>query len=142
METLIQKGRLQNDPLRFPIAAEQVFLRAFYKVALDLVLKITSQKAAPVVVPPEEWRRIAAGMAQASAASLGNITRRMGFRNGLLVLAGLLIALGAGAGVGWWWRGAVPVVIGVRAGADRCEDGADGSRLGWIPVWERPPPTK
>jgi hypothetical protein len=139
METLIQRGRLQNDPLRFPIAAEQVFLRAFHQVALDLVLRITSQRVAPVVVPDQEWRRIAVEMSRAGATSLDRMTRRMGFRNGLFVLAALLIALAAGACGGWWWRGAVPVVIGTRAGADRCEDRMDGSRLCWIPVFERGP---
>jgi hypothetical protein len=121
METLIQKGRLQNDPLRFPIVAEQVFLRAFYKVALDLVLKITSQRMAPVVVPDQEWRRIAAEMGRASAASLGSLSRRRGFRDALLVVAGLFIALGAGTCGGWWWRGDPPAL--------QCQDQADGSRV-------------
>jgi hypothetical protein len=44
-----------------------------------------------------------------------------------------------GAG-GWWSRGAVPALIGVRAETDQCQNRPDGSRLCWIPIFERLPP--
>jgi hypothetical protein len=32
------------------------------------------------------------------------------------------------------------MLAGVRAGAEKCDDRADGSRLCWIPVFEKLPP--
>jgi hypothetical protein len=61
-------------------------------------------------------------------------------RAGIAIGIGVALLFGAvGAAGGWWSRGAVPVVVGMRAGADQCENRADGSRLCWIPVFERPP---
>lgn len=51
----------------------------------------------------------------------------------------LALALAGGA-AGYYGRGEVPSIAGVRAGADRCQDRADGSRLCWIPVFERQAP--
>ena len=54
---------------------------------------------------------------------------------------GLVLAVGAGIGVGWWYRGDTHIVAGVTGGAPRCDDNSDGSRLCWIPVyeWTAPP---
>jgi hypothetical protein len=61
-----------------------------------------------------------------------------------VALAGTL-AVGAGIGVGvseWRHLGnavPAPVVAGVTGGTNKCEDHPDGSRLCWIPVWQRLP---
>jgi hypothetical protein len=61
-------------------------------------------------------------------------------RGGIAIGVAVALVFGAACGgVGWWWRGVVPAVVGTRAGADRCEDRTDGSRLCWIPVFERGP---
>ena len=54
------------------------------------------------------------------------------------VVVALLFGALCGAG-GWWYRGAAPVLVGMRAGADKCDDRSNGSRLCWIPVFERLP---
>jgi hypothetical protein len=125
MDQMIQRGRLQNDPLRFPIAAEQAFLRAFYQVALDLLHKITTQQAASLPVPG----RAAIDTTNAGAARIPRTSRRPGWRTALRVAAGLAVALGIGAVGGWWWRGSVLTVISGNVTAQNCEHKPDGSVL-------------
>ena len=61
-------------------------------------------------------------------------------RAGIAIGVAMAILFGAACGAGGWWcRGAAPVLIGVRAGADKCADRVDGSRLCWIPMFERLP---
>jgi hypothetical protein len=61
----------------------------------------------------------------------------------VLIAVCLLFAIAVGAAAfGYGLRGAVPQLVGVRAGAEQCRDQSDGARLCWIPVWERLPPTK
>jgi hypothetical protein len=50
-----------------------------------------------------------------------------------------LVTIISAFGGGYWYRGAVPLLVGVRAGTEKCEDRPDGSRLCWIPVFERLP---
>jgi hypothetical protein len=69
-----------------------------------------------------------------------DVVRTTGWRN-VLIGAGLLVAaVLIGAGGGYWFRGEALVLVGVRAGAEHCEDRSGGSRLCWIPVFERLPP--
>ena len=63
----------------------------------------------------------------------------MKWGNVLIGVAIVVLALLIGAGGGYWFRGAAPALVGVRAGADKCDDRPDGSRLCWIPVFERLP---
>ncbi len=42
-------------------------------------------------------------------------------------------SLGIGGG---WYRGDVPALAGLSAGANKCGDRPDGNRLYWISVWE------
>ncbi len=59
---------------------------------------------------------------------------------GMAVMALVVLSIASAAfGAGWWYRGNVPVLAGIRAGIDRCDDHADGSRICWIPIYERPP---
>jgi hypothetical protein len=52
----------------------------------------------------------------------------------------LLLMFAMGFGTRWWITPAGPPVAGVTAGTEKCEDRPDGSRLCWIPVWQRLPP--
>jgi hypothetical protein len=55
----------------------------------------------------------------------------------------VLVAIVLGFGAGWLYRGDLPTIAGLSAGANKCQDRPDGSRLCWIPVWEeRLPPGK
>jgi hypothetical protein len=58
---------------------------------------------------------------------------------GALLLAA---AFGAGCGYMYWRTPTLPVVAGITGGTSHCDDRPDGSRLCWIPVFERPPPEK
>ena len=53
------------------------------------------------------------------------------------VLFGGLCAVG-----GYLYHGAAPVIAGVSAGAQQCQDQQGGGRICWIPVWERLPPAR
>jgi hypothetical protein len=140
MDRLIQMGDLQNDPIRHPIRALSVHLGALYKLTLDSSQTLARQieEAHPVTDDDLIRRAVAQGVSDWGSHAV----RRMGWMN-IVIGAGMLTAaLLVGAGSGYWLHGAVPVLVGVHAGAERCEDRADGSRLCWIPVFERLPPAK
>lgn len=62
-------------------------------------------------------------------------------RAGIAIGVGVSLLFGAiCGGAGWWYRGYVPTLAGISAGAGNCTDRADGSRLCWIPIWEKVPP--
>lgn len=44
-------------------------------------------------------------------------------------VAGALLFGGLCVAGGYWFRGAVPLLAGLRAGAQQCQDRPDGSRL-------------
>ena len=61
-------------------------------------------------------------------------------RKAIAISVAATVLFGAACGIGgWWYRGDGPVLVGVRAGAEQCQDQKDGSRLCWIPVYERLP---
>ena len=75
----------------------------------------------------------------------GTLLHRRTQFNRATIAIGVGVALlfgGLCAGGGWWSWGVLPAVVGVRAGAGRCDDRPDGSRLCWVSMWERLPPTK
>jgi hypothetical protein len=129
MDRLVRLGNLQNDPIRHPIQALSVHLGAFSKLI----------EAARRPVGDEDIRRLT------SSAGAGDQTPdrwwRVNRRTMLIGVATLMMGFLAGTVTGYWLRGAVPVLVGVHAGAERCEDRPDGSRLCWIPVYERLPAT-
>ena len=59
------------------------------------------------------------------------------------IVIGVLVALamgGLGFAAGWFGRGDAPgnpTMAGITGGTSQCEDRPDGSRLCWIPVFER-----
>ena len=64
-------------------------------------------------------------------------------RAGIAIGVGVALLFGAACGAGGWFaRGDVPALAGVHAGAERCQDQANGGRLCWIPIWERLPTSK
>lgn len=141
MERLIQLGGLQHDPLRHPIRALSVHLDAF------------SVQAGSVVQALD--RVIAAQQGQMTVADVRALTKAAGITAGNEVVAaidrvviqrlrwwfvgaaaGLVVAVGAGFAVGWWWRGAVVSIADISAVSEHCEDRPDGGRLCWIPMWQ------
>ncbi len=141
---LVQMGALQDDPIRYPIQALSVHLEALYKVTLtgsqtlakQIQASVQSDDLAKPSVPDDDLRRAHVHGLPARAAGIVAVP---GTRNTLIGAGMLAAALLAGAAGGYWFRGAAPVVAGAHAGAVRCDDRPDGSRLCWIPVWERLP---
>jgi hypothetical protein len=94
----------------------------------------------------ETAERIAGGAIAAKAAgelprAIDRLTRERDKWRTLFTAAGALGLLLAGFGMGWWDRGPHQIVAGVSGGTPRCDPAIlDGSRLCWIPVYERPPP--
>jgi hypothetical protein len=65
----------------------------------------------------------------------------MSVRTILLAAGMLVVAFLIGAGSGYWFRGTAPFIIGVRAAPEKCTDRDDGSRVCYIPIYERLPRT-
>jgi hypothetical protein len=128
-----------GDPMAQALAAQSVMLGAMHRLFIDGTLQLAHHiEDGKRPIHPDEMRR---AVVQGISGYAAGAVQRLGVRN-LLIGTGLLLAtLLVGAGGGYWFRGAVPVLVGVNAGAEKCDDRADGSRLCWIPVWERLPPT-
>jgi len=131
LDRAIQVGGLQNDPLRHTVHALSVHLIALHKVLLGFGAEVD---AARQLVRDDILR---VGTPQSTAVEIPATTSKL--RDALLVAALLVAALLIGAGAGYWFRGAVPFVVGMHAAPEKCDDRPDGSRLCWIPVWERMP---
>jgi hypothetical protein len=87
----------------------------------------------------EELRRAVIGGIASYAQPIIQATNRWTALVGALALTGTL-AVGFGLGYAVRWRTAPappPTVAGLTANTHKCEDREDGSRLCWIPVWER-----
>lgn len=125
----IAKAGLQHDPYRYALESLGMAVGLFPELVQHL-------EATRQPVQNEEMRR---AVAQGIGAHAGNLVQAMNWRNAMLGAAALLGIFVGGAGLGYAFHGAAPVLAGVRAGAERCEDRQDGSRLCWIPVWERLP---
>jgi hypothetical protein len=65
--------------------------------------------------------------------------RALNVRNALVGAGLLALALVMGAVGGYLFRGAAPVIAGVSAGAQQCQEQTDGGQICWIPVWGRLP---
>jgi hypothetical protein len=78
-------------------------------------------------------------VAQGISGHAWRLVQAMSVRNILLVAGMLVMALLIGGGVGYWLHGPAEVIVGVRAGPEKCDDRPDGSRLCWIPIYERMP---
>jgi hypothetical protein len=129
MDRLVRLGNLQNDPIRHPIQALSVHLGAFHKLI----------EAARRPVGDNDIRRLTS---PADARNRGpDSWWPVNRRTVLIAMGALMLTFLTGTGAGYWLRGAAAVLVGVHAGAERCEDRPDGSRLCWIPVYERLPAT-
>jgi hypothetical protein len=137
LDRSVLEARIHDDPLRLPLSALASFLRAQRGLYADSVVSMQrSIEAARQPVRDEDMRL---AVVQGISSHAVNAVRTMGWRNVLIGAAILVASIVAGVGGGYWLRGAVPVLVGVHAGAEKCDDRPDGSRLCWIPVFERLP---
>ena len=132
-----------GDPVASTVAAYAAAVGAQHSLIVDANLTAAAQHEATAQLIQEArkpWSRdeMRTLITELDRTLLHRWTQfnRVGIAIGVVVALVFGVACGVG---GWWCRGAVPLVIGVRAGADRCEDRPDGSRLCWIPVYERLP---
>lgn len=64
-------------------------------------------------------------------------------RRAVAICAAGAVLFGAACGVtGWYLKGPITLLAGIKAAAQECQDYPDGSRLCRIPVWERLPPVQ
>jgi hypothetical protein len=130
MLVAMHKAGLRNDPYGELISSEAQAIE-FWGESLGELDRLRQP------VRDEELRR---AVVQGIDRHADIVVRTMGWRNVLIGAALLVAAVLIGGGAGYWLRGEAPVLVGVRAGAEHCEDRNDGSRLCWIPVYERLPP--
>ena len=130
MLVAMHKAGLRNDPYGELISSEAQAIE-FWGESLGELDRLRQP------VRDEELRR---AVVQGIDRHADIVVRIMGWRNVLIGAALLVAAVMIGGGAGYWLRGEAPVLVGVRAGAEHCEDRNDGSRLCWIPVYERLPP--
>jgi hypothetical protein len=124
-----QVANLTGDPLGPVIEAQVAFLGAQHRMFAE-------------AKRPVDEDAMMRAVAQGISGHAANAVRTMGWRNMMIGAAILVASIVGGAGGGYWFRGAVPILVGVHAGAEACEDRTDGSRLCWIPVLERLPRAK
>jgi hypothetical protein len=124
---------LQRDVYRFPLEALAIVIGTFPQF-------VTRLEATRQPFAAEDLRRLERAAATGADRRAMELARAANRRTALIGAGVLTAALLIGAGAGYWLHGAQPIVVGVRAGADKCENKPDGSRLCWIPVWERGPP--
>ena len=137
---LVQLGELQHDPIRHPIEALSVHLDALYKLASASSKTLAAQIWA--VGRPFDEDKLQQAVARGIYDHASRIIGQLRLRTSLMIAGALLAALLLGAGGGYVFRGAVPILVGVKAGAEKCDDRPDGSRLCWIPIFERLPQGK
>ena len=133
------EARIHDDPLRFHLLALAGFLKAQRQLYVDgaVTLGRELREARAPAISPDEVRR---GVIQGVSAHMARVARVMSWRTWLAGTGMLLAVFLAGGVSGYLSHSAAPMLAGVHAGAERCEDRQDGSRLCWIPVWERLPP--
>lgn len=113
--------------------ALSVHLTALHKVLLGFNARIDA------VRQPVQDDILRGAMVQGVNEHARTVVRALNITNWLLGAVALVAMLLTGAGIGYWFRGAAPILVGVHAGAEKCDNRADGSRLCWIPIWERLP---
>jgi hypothetical protein len=135
------EARINDDPLRFIMLALAGFLKSQRRLYLDgaLTLRRELREARGTIINREDVER---GVLRGVSAHMRSLVRLMTWRTWMAGAAALFAVFMAGSVSGYLFHGAAPILAGVRDGPEQCKDGADGSRLCWIPVWERPPPTK
>jgi hypothetical protein len=129
----------RRDPYRHVIEAEAALID-LYPEMVSLI------NSAHQPLNDKDIRRIEdaaiAGAANGANRHVVEMVRATNWRTmivGILGMAALCIACAAG---GYWLRGSAPSYAGVRAGVDKCADQDDGSRVCWIPIFERLPAAK
>ena len=96
------------------------------------------QEPRPPMQPEELRKAVTRGVANCA----NEIVRALNVRNSLIGAGMLAAALLAGAVGGYLYHGAAPIIAGVSAGAQQCQDQKGGDQICWIPVWGRLPPAK
>jgi hypothetical protein len=128
MAEAVTKAGLQPDPFRFPLESLAMTVGLFSELIQHL-------EAARQPVRDEELRKaVTRGVADCATETV----RALNVRNAVLGAGLLMAALLIGAVGGYLFHGSAPVVVGVSAGAEQCQD-QNGGRLCWIPLWERLP---
>ena len=120
---------LQRDPYGVALQAMGAAIGTF-PAFVDQV------NAAKLPLQGEDLRR---GIRQGIADHASCMVRTLRWWTWLAGVATLFAVFMAGAGTRYAFCDAGPLLVGVRAGADYCEDRQNGGRLCWIPIWEKMP---
>jgi hypothetical protein len=133
LDRAVQLAGLQRDPLRHSFYALGVHLDAMHRIAAGHI------EAARRPINDDDLRRLTQNAANGAWRMTAEMIDAHNWRTVLLGVTIAIVTIVGAFGIGYWYRGAAPLLVGVRAGTEKCEDRPDGSRLCWIPVFERLP---
>jgi hypothetical protein len=136
MRALIRTAEVTGDPSAPVLQGLASVVDAMHVMTADVRNQI---EVARQPIPIDEVRRAVARGISTHAVGIAQSINRVVLAASVAVSVLVLVAAFCG---GYWYRGAVPAVAGVRAGADQCTDQPDGSRLCYIPVYTRLPTTQ
>jgi hypothetical protein len=136
-----------NDPVFLLATISEVLNAEYVEQAAAVAERVenaaTRIEAVKAPIADKDLRRLEdaaiAGAANGANRNVVEMVRAANWRTvviGILGVAALCLASAAG---GYKLHSDAPVFAGIRAGLDKCEDQVDGSRVCWIPVYERAP---
>jgi hypothetical protein len=146
LEQQLARMAVTGDPTTTMATALAASTKALNRLLVDVFLKVEAQlKATDKLIQDgrKPWTRDEMRMLIEQLDDTLMYRWTQFNRAAVAIGVGVALVLGAACGAGgWWYRGSVPFLAGVRAGAQQCQDRPDGSRLCWIPIWERLPPAR
>lgn len=130
-------SQLEKEAIRAEVAGDPMA-----GVLRGLVETVKAIEGAREVMGHADVDRIARAAATGAQRKATELAQGTLWQVTVVLLVMMLAGIGGGLWAGYRMGGAGignSGPAGLRAGQDKCEERADGSRLCWIPIWEKLP---